>query len=152
MADRHLGLDVWRPFFIWLETGDDSVFPHFEGKAKCTSLPPAGFFPPNSTDVRRAKMFCNGTDPEYPQVCKVREQCLEYALVNHLFGVWGGTSERDRRKIRAARKAEVLKQQRILDARKRALTRKMLERRREAAEKRAAAVAAAAVPKKRAKR
>jgi WhiB family redox-sensing transcriptional regulator len=34
----------------------------------------------------------------------VRDECLEYALVNgEKFGIWGGMSERERRRIRRAR-------------------------------------------------
>jgi WhiB family redox-sensing transcriptional regulator len=34
----------------------------------------------------------------------VRQECLEYALVNaEKFGIWGGLSERERRRIRRAR-------------------------------------------------
>ena len=36
--------------------------------------------------------------------CVVREDCLEYALANgEKFGIWGGMSERERRRIRRAR-------------------------------------------------
>jgi WhiB family redox-sensing transcriptional regulator len=34
----------------------------------------------------------------------VREDCLEYALVNgEKFGIWGGMSERERRRLRRQR-------------------------------------------------
>jgi WhiB family redox-sensing transcriptional regulator len=34
----------------------------------------------------------------------VREDCLEYALANgEKFGIWGGMSERERRRVRRAR-------------------------------------------------
>jgi WhiB family redox-sensing transcriptional regulator len=37
--------------------------------------------------------------------CPVRDECLDYALTNVIrHGVWGGTSEKERRKLRAARK------------------------------------------------
>lgn len=33
--------------------------------------------------------------------CPVRAECLDYAMVNgERFGVWGGTTEKDRRKLR----------------------------------------------------
>ncbi len=36
--------------------------------------------------------------------CVVREDCLEYALANgEKFGIWGGLSERERRRIRRMR-------------------------------------------------
>ena len=58
---------------------------------------------------------CRGCDPDlfYPEkggnaprkiclVCVVREQCLEAGLEEH-YGIWGGTNERERRKIRKQR-------------------------------------------------
>jgi WhiB family redox-sensing transcriptional regulator len=34
------------------------------------------------------------------QACSVQRECLEYAIVNNEVGIWGGTSERDRRLMR----------------------------------------------------
>ncbi len=46
--------------------------------------------------VARAKAVCAG--------CPVRAECLEFALANdERWGVWGGTSERQRRAMRAVR-------------------------------------------------
>jgi Transcription factor WhiB len=43
--------------------------------------------------------ICNGEDGD--GVCPIREACLHFALVNNeRFGVWGGTSEQDRKAIR----------------------------------------------------
>lgn len=52
------------------------------------------FYPENSSgDVQRAKDICG--------VCPVQEPCLEEALANEeKYGVWGGTSERERRRLR----------------------------------------------------
>lgn len=58
----------------------------------CAEAPPGLFFPSDGVGVEVAKKVCVG--------CPVREQCLEYALVNRIdHGVWGGTSERERRRI-----------------------------------------------------
>jgi WhiB family redox-sensing transcriptional regulator len=53
---------------------------------------------------------CLGVDPDlfFPEEvcrgCVVREQCLEFALQNgEKFGIWGGLSERERRRIRRQR-------------------------------------------------
>ena len=36
-------------------------------------------------------------------VCEVRSECLEYALKNdERFGIWGGLSERERRRLKKA--------------------------------------------------
>jgi len=48
---------------------------------------------------REAKEVCRG--------CVAREDCLEYALDNgEKFGIWGGMSERERRRLRRARAIE----------------------------------------------
>lgn len=53
------------------------------------------FFPEKGGTTRDAKKVCGG--------CDVREQCLAYALENdEHFGIWGGTSERERRKLKKA--------------------------------------------------
>lgn len=70
---------------------------------KCRGL--TSFFYPSrsNAEVAQAKALCNGLDGRSP--CAFRSQCLQYAIDHgELYGVWGGTSERDRRKIRRARK------------------------------------------------
>jgi len=55
-----------------------------------------------SSEVALAKALCNGLDGDPP--CPLRLTCLKYAIDHHeSYGVWGGTSERDRRKIQRAR-------------------------------------------------
>ena len=62
------------------------------------------FYPESSaTEVNQAKNVCNGANGH--PVCPHRTRCLHYAIDNREFyGVWGGMSERDRRKVRAARR------------------------------------------------
>ncbi len=68
----------------------------WQGQANCLGVDPDLFFPERGASTREAKGVCRG--------CVVREQCLEYALVNgEKFGIWGGMSERERRRIRRAR-------------------------------------------------
>lgn len=58
------------------------------------------FYPERGESVRPAQDVCRR--------CKVRGDCLEYALrANEKFGVWGGASERERRRIRRRRNAAV---------------------------------------------
>jgi WhiB family redox-sensing transcriptional regulator len=53
------------------------------------------FFPvsslgPAQAEIARAKAVCGS--------CEVRRQCLQFALATHqIYGVWGGTTEEERR-------------------------------------------------------
>ena len=62
--------------------------------ALCALRPdPEAFFPEKGGSTREAKRVC--------ATCEVREECLEYALANdERFGIWGGMSERERRKLK----------------------------------------------------
>lgn len=61
-------------------------------QGKCRDLPPAVFFPNDGLGVQAAQRIC--------AECPVAETCLEYALANRIdHGVWGGRSERERRRI-----------------------------------------------------
>lgn len=64
----------------WMETG------------KCREVHPSTFFPSDGVGVEIARRICAD--------CPVKSLCLEYALRNRIdHGVWGGTSERERRRI-----------------------------------------------------
>ncbi|SDH82164.1 WhiB family transcriptional regulator [Agrococcus jejuensis] len=61
--------------------------------ALCAQTDPEAFFPEKGGSTRDAKRICEG--------CDVRAQCLDYALQNdERFGIWGGLSERERRRLR----------------------------------------------------
>lgn len=63
----------------------------------CRNYPPATFFPSDGVGVDRARKIC--------ATCPVTAECLEYALVERIeHGVWGGCSERERRRILKRRK------------------------------------------------
>ena len=63
----------------------------------CLGADPDLFFPERGESTREAKEICRG--------CDVREVCLEYALTaGEKFGIWGGLSERERRRIRRSRR------------------------------------------------
>jgi WhiB family redox-sensing transcriptional regulator len=58
----------------------------------CAQEPPSTFFPSDGVGVEVARRIC--------ATCAVKEPCLEYALRNRIdHGVWGGCSERERRRI-----------------------------------------------------
>ena len=64
--------------------------------ANCKNEDPDLFFPNRGASTKKAKEICNS--------CQVKEYCLEYSIVNaEKFGIWGGLSERERRKIRKDR-------------------------------------------------
>ena len=66
-------------------------------KGNCFERPPSEFFPSDGVGVEKARKVCDG--------CPVQSKCLEYALLNRIdHGVWGGTSERQRRRILKARR------------------------------------------------
>ncbi len=61
-------------------------------RGACRGLDPEVFYPSSDEDAGEAKSIC-GT-------CAAQEQCLEYALSNReTDGVWGGATERERRRI-----------------------------------------------------
>ena len=63
--------------------------------ANCRDEDPKLFFPGKGEDNRPAKAICSG--------CVVKETCLEEALGRNEIGIRGGTSERERRRIRKNR-------------------------------------------------
>jgi len=72
---------------------DDDNALSWQGDALCAQTDPEAFFPEKGGSTRDAKKICAS--------CEVRSECLEYALQNdERFGIWGGLSERERRKLR----------------------------------------------------
>ncbi|WP_106507137.1 WhiB family transcriptional regulator [Brachybacterium timonense] len=65
----------------------------WQERALCAQTDPEAFFPEKGGSTREAKKVCVS--------CEVRAECLEYALENdERFGIWGGLSERERRKLK----------------------------------------------------
>jgi WhiB family redox-sensing transcriptional regulator len=65
----------------------------WQERALCAQTDPEAFFPEKGGSTREAKKVCVS--------CEVRQECLEYALENdERFGIWGGLSERERRKLK----------------------------------------------------
>lgn len=59
---------------------------------RCRGAAPKEFFPSDGLGVEAAQRVCIG--------CPVKAECLEYALEHRIeHGVWGGASERERRRI-----------------------------------------------------
>ena len=78
--------------FLLLE--DDGALA-WQADALCAQTDPEAFFPEKGGSTREAKRVC--------QSCTVKTECLEYALAHdERFGIWGGLSERERRKLKRA--------------------------------------------------
>jgi WhiB family redox-sensing transcriptional regulator len=90
---------VWRFRMEWVH------------RARCKDEDPELFFPvgttgPAAAQIDSAKAVCAG--------CDVRLQCLEWALsTGQDAGVWGGTSEEERRSIRRARRRQTASTQHV---------------------------------------
>ena len=65
----------------------------WQERALCAQTDPEAFFPEKGGSTREAKRICSR--------CEVRAECLEYALAHdERFGIWGGLSERERRRLK----------------------------------------------------
>ena len=63
----------------------------------CRLVEPDIFFPSDGAGVDKARKICT--------TCPVRDHCLEYALSEQIeHGVWGGMSERARRRLKSQRR------------------------------------------------
>ena len=65
--------------------------PDWVDDALCAQTDPDSFFPEKGGSTREAKAVCTR--------CPVQTECLDYALANDERGIWGGLSERERRRI-----------------------------------------------------
>jgi WhiB family redox-sensing transcriptional regulator len=64
----------------------------WQADARCAGTDLDTFFPEKGGSTKEAKRIC--------RACAVRAECLEYALdLAEKFGIWGGRSERERRRL-----------------------------------------------------
>lgn len=71
----------------------------WQDMANCRGADQDLFFPERGASTRKAKSICSA--------CTVKEDCLEFAITKgERFGIWGGMSERERRRIRRQRAIE----------------------------------------------
>jgi WhiB family redox-sensing transcriptional regulator len=91
IVDKPLSLsEVGRALLPLLNPGPDWE------KALCRQVDPDLWFPEKGGSTRDPKAICAD--------CPIRPECLEYALEkDERFGVWGGMSERERRRIKRER-------------------------------------------------
>ena len=86
-------MTVQELFIVGAEPDAQSEEPGWQERALCAQTDPEAFFPEKGGSTREAKKVC--------LTCDVRVECLEYALANdERFGIWGGLSERERRKLK----------------------------------------------------
>ncbi len=72
---------------------DDNDSLEWQDRALCKQTDPEAFFPEKGGSSREAKKVCTS--------CDVRAECLDYALKHdERFGIWGGLTERERRKLK----------------------------------------------------
>jgi WhiB family transcriptional regulator, redox-sensing transcriptional regulator len=94
-AVEPVSTDLLREPLVAVEVGEPAEEPGWQEQALCAQTDPEAFFPEKGGSTREAKRICSG--------CDVRAECLEYALANdERFGIWGGLSERERRRLRRA--------------------------------------------------
>ena len=91
------GTEPRRPTFHSITMDDhtplpDHHTPPWMQQALCRAAAAGEFFPSDGVGVERARRVCAD--------CPVKAECLEYALTYRIdHGVWGGCSERERRRI-----------------------------------------------------
>jgi hypothetical protein len=96
---RNLRLEMASSAIKKTRAEDDSDEP-WQMRALCGQTDPDAFHPERGTTPKDAKKICAR--------CDVVPQCLEAALAmssGEDFGVWGNTTEQERREIRRQRKA-----------------------------------------------
>ncbi len=87
------------PLSFWADTTEGGSAA-WRLDALCAETDPEAFFPEKGGSTREAKKICTG--------CEVRAECLEFALANdERFGIWGGLSERERRRVRLERRVRL---------------------------------------------
>lgn len=70
-----------------------AVEQEWQDQALCAQTDPEAFFPEKGGSTREAKRIC--------KACAVRDECLEFALEHdERFGIWGGLSDRERRRLK----------------------------------------------------
>jgi WhiB family transcriptional regulator, redox-sensing transcriptional regulator len=95
-------VETFADYLAWgrLQSGDDLpgladllTQPHWMADSLCREYPTVDFHPARGGDLRPAKAVCAR--------CLVRQECLEYAVDEHIAdGVWGGVAPAARQRLR----------------------------------------------------
>lgn len=80
-------------------TSEDGVS-LWQDEAKCQNIDTTEFF--ERASETEAKKFC--------RMCPVKGDCLEYALVYDMYGVWGGLSYKERKRKYSANYRSILRE------------------------------------------
>lgn len=84
------------PLMQWFEV---NIGPSWRSEALCAQTDPEAFFPGKGGSTQEAKRVCAD--------CTVRKQCLDWAVEHdERFGIWGGMSERERRRYKKRMRAQ----------------------------------------------
>ena len=106
-ANVHLRLTVYKfSSFVYgppmaIDIQISRKYPTFydKGTPNCATVDPELFFPEKGggqgREFKMARSVCNR--------CDLTEMCLDWAIKHHEVGIWGGTSERERRVLRRER-------------------------------------------------
>lgn len=98
VAPHEAPLEAPRETDTWDGNTSEGAASNWMSVGACAGTDPDVFFPHDGMGVEVAKQVC--------ATCSVTEPCLEYALAHRIeHGVWGGCSERQRRRILRARRA-----------------------------------------------
>ena len=92
---RSVDASVWQAVAGLYSVSDGDVEGElaWQTDALCAQTDPEAFFPEKGGSTRDAKRVC--------EACPVSGECLDYAMANdEKFGIWGGLSERERRRLR----------------------------------------------------
>ena len=109
MLSLHLGFAT-RPYGANTQVRASRLFPEGQILSK-SGLSPDLFFPVGNTgpaveEIQAAKAVCQG--------CQVQDACLQFALeTNQEAGIWGGSTEDERRRLRRAWLAHRRRQTRV---------------------------------------
>ncbi len=101
LSDAELAELNGRPAELVAAPHDPDSATAWMAEGNCRLHPPATFFPSDGVGVDKARKICRD--------CPVKARCLEFALEERIdHGVWGGCSERERRRILKRRRDEGL--------------------------------------------
>jgi WhiB family redox-sensing transcriptional regulator len=101
-SDASATNEFGRPIELCIAEPDPDSLTAWMAEGNCRLYPPAAFFPSDGVGVDRARKICKD--------CPVLARCLDYALEERIeHGVWGGCSERERRRILKRRRDDAVR-------------------------------------------